>query len=350
MNIVELRGDIYSWTVSDISWRLREYKNKAVILRVNSFGGDLNAAMVIAQKIADHGDVTIQYIGLNASAATIVAFGAKKVEMAEDAMWLIHKPLAAVYESDYMNSDDIEDTIQKLQKQKKNLEALDLIVANKYAKKSGKSVKDMLDIMKEERWMTASEVKGLNLVDEIIAASGEIRNHSSLLVQNCIDLKLPLPAFNDSQKNEENDDSFFNRVIEACKEMFAPICKEEKKEDKPYIVKIMNKSYVSINNLLNIEGVEESEGKITLTADQMAAINAALDESAKNKAELDKVTTVLDKFEGNKDIEGVGNKAQSLINIVDKFPTQIVTSVVPAAGTEKTIDGEDPINAIARSI
>lgn len=354
MEMIELRGDIYSWTVSDISWRLSENKNKDVTLRVNSFGGDLNAAMVIAQKISDHGGVTVQYIGLNASAATIIGFGAKKSVMAEDAMWLIHKPLKLVDAYEYMNSDDIDKTIQDLEKQKKMLEALDLIVANKYAKRSGKSIKDILDIMKEQKWMTSQEVLDLKFVDEVIEASGEIQNHAALLVQNCVDLKLPVPQFKNSaepvQKNDDNE-SFFNRIIEACKEMFAPICKEEKKEDKPYIVnKVMNKSYVSINNLLKVEGVEESDGKITLTADQMTAINAALDESAKNKTELEKVTTVLDKFEGNKDIEGAGNKAQSLINIVDKFPTQVVNTVVPAAGTEKTIEGGDPINAVARNL
>lgn len=38
--------------------------------------------------MAEHGNVTVEFISFNASAATVLAFGAKSIEMHEDGMWL----------------------------------------------------------------------------------------------------------------------------------------------------------------------------------------------------------------------------------------------------------------------
>ena len=42
----------------------------------------------------------------------------------------------------------------------------------------------------------------------------------------------------------------------------------------------MNKNYTEINALLNIEGVEEQEGNVRITAEQMTALNGALADRA----------------------------------------------------------------------
>ena len=48
----------------------------------------------------------------------------------------------------------------------------------------------------------------------------------------------------------------------------------------------MNENYTEINALLNIEGVEEQEGNVRITAEQMTALNGALADRAAEIANL----------------------------------------------------------------
>ena len=48
----------------------------------------------------------------------------------------------------------------------------------------------------------------------------------------------------------------------------------------------MNENYTEINALLNIEGVEEQEGNVRISAEQMTALNGALADRAAEIANL----------------------------------------------------------------
>lgn len=56
-------------------------KNKPVNVRVSSLGGSVDDALDIRQQFLDHGNVTCYLYGYVASAATILATGAKKTCM-----------------------------------------------------------------------------------------------------------------------------------------------------------------------------------------------------------------------------------------------------------------------------
>ena len=66
-------------------------------------------------------------------AVTWMAFGAKTREMHEDSLWLCHKSSIRVDIYRTMNSDQLADTIKQLENEKKNQDAIDLIIAKKYA-------------------------------------------------------------------------------------------------------------------------------------------------------------------------------------------------------------------------
>ena len=70
---------------------LSNYAGKHVDVKISSLGGDLNHALDIRKQFIDHGDVTVYLSGFVASAATVIAMGAKHVVIDEFAMFLVHK-------------------------------------------------------------------------------------------------------------------------------------------------------------------------------------------------------------------------------------------------------------------
>ena len=80
--------------------------NRPVTVRINSYGGDVCTALDIRQQFLDHGDVTCYVFGMTASAATILATGAKKLYMGRHAFMLLHQCSKLVDKSDWLNADE----------------------------------------------------------------------------------------------------------------------------------------------------------------------------------------------------------------------------------------------------
>lgn len=148
--------------------KLQPMKGKPCAVRINSYGGDVQTALDIRQQFIDHGQVTAYIIGMTASAATILAMGARKVVMSRYALMLVHPCSAGVLEFGYYNKDELAKAIEGLRKTQTDLKALDRVVASIYAAKVGDSnVGKMEALMQEARWIGAEEALRLGLIDEI---------------------------------------------------------------------------------------------------------------------------------------------------------------------------------------
>ena len=134
---------------------------------ISSLGGSVLDALQIRQLFADHGDVTVHLHGFVASAATIIAMGAREVRMGRYALMLVHRCSNWVDTWGMMNAEEIEQTIRSLNRDKEDLEVIDRVVASIYADRCGKKVEDCAAMMQEARWMTADECLALGLVDKI---------------------------------------------------------------------------------------------------------------------------------------------------------------------------------------
>ena len=173
--------DSYGWQLYRVRMFLAENAKNEVIIEVNSLGGSVNDAMMISKEIQEHGNVTVRLLAFCASAVTWMGFGAKRVEIADDALWLCHQASVGVNIYAALNADQLEETIKDLQKSKKLAEATDLIIARKYLNKAtanGKetSLAKVLDLMKEEKYLTAKEVLDLGFVDGIIKNAKSMTN------------------------------------------------------------------------------------------------------------------------------------------------------------------------------
>jgi ATP-dependent protease ClpP protease subunit len=130
-----------------------------VTLRINSLGGDVFTGRAIANAIAARrGDVTAVIDGVAASAATMVALAAGRIEMAANAQWMIHNPRASVFEQ---QADGLRSATKLLDDIKAEYVAA-------YSAKTGIKESKLRAMMDAETWFTAEEAKAAGFVDAII--------------------------------------------------------------------------------------------------------------------------------------------------------------------------------------
>lgn len=130
--------------------------NGPLVVRINSGGGSMFEGLAIYNAILRRGRVTTKIDGLAASIASLIALAGDKVEMADNALLMVHNPWAG------MSGDSAE-----LRKQATLLDkAKDAMIAG-YAAKSGKTPDEISQIMDAETWYTADEALKEKFIDSI---------------------------------------------------------------------------------------------------------------------------------------------------------------------------------------
>jgi len=364
MKEIRIEGEINSWTRYDVLWQLRQSKGQPVTIKVDSYGGDIAAAVAISHAIQDHGDVTVIHDSLNASAATWFPFGAKNIKMHEDCMLYVHCSSQEVFLCRQMNAEQLKELEIDIESDIRTRETMDKMIANKYAKRTGGKYtqEQMLALMNDHPWLTAQQCLDYGFVDEIIsepAVEGKkVSNALGKAWKNCA---IPVPDGFDVEKNllqkiaEKLGIDKQEKNVVSVSELPAPPAKED---DTFHNIE-MNKNYVSVNALLNVEGIEQSaEGNLTLTAEQLQVIEDRLknlaDMGAKlataNKAQQtaeDSLSAASDSLDALSDdikaIDGIGNKCAKIKEMFDKIPAVQVPT--PAnVGDEYEDIRKDPVN------
>ena len=362
--ILEVNGmiDHYGWQRSNIRYFLDRNKGKAVRCKINSPGGSVDQALAISKLFEDHGNVTVEFIGFCASAATFMAFGAKAREMNEDSLWLCHKCTVPVSVYGNLNEEQLDATIKELERIKKNEEVINLVIAKKYLSKcsaKGKTLQDVFNLLKQEKWMDAETVMEWGFIDKIIqGASTMTEDYRNMMVENCVHMNLPSP-FEDKtnpvvdksteQKDMTEGNDLVNRFVNAVKAIFTPIEKVE--DNNPNIQTIMNKTFVMVNALLGVEGLTENNGKVELTIDQLQKICNALKDADDNKQSVTKATEALDAISPNiKSISGLENKVQAVAVVINMVPKGVPAG--PQLPTDDKVDfsetAKDPVNEFVK--
>lgn len=167
-----LKGEVGSrwsgnFTSDMVNWILDKHQDSEVNVLINSLGGYTHEGLAISSLFKIHGNVHVHFIGQSASAATIAAMGAKKISIDADAMFLVHRCSGVVLEWAYMNTEQIDEFIKKLEKQKDEQSKIDTVVANLYARRCKKSTDALMQLMSKDTWLTAQEAKEWGFVDEI---------------------------------------------------------------------------------------------------------------------------------------------------------------------------------------
>lgn len=267
---------------------LNKYQGKPCNVYISSLGGSVLDAVQIHQMFRDHGQVTCHLHGFVASAATIIAMGAKKIVMGEFALFLMHRCTGWVETWGHMNAEELARAIEELQHDKKSLETIDQTIANIYVARCGKKIEDVVGWMEAAEWNTAATCLERGLIDEICKDDCQQEPITAAFRSKILACGLPMPAERPTASASQEEEKHTSRnILAALRDIFgsreanseegtAAQATEEPEQNSLTNTNTMNKNYTEINALLNIEGVEEQEGNVRITAEQMTALNGAL--------------------------------------------------------------------------
>ncbi len=263
------------------------YSGRHVDVMIDSFGGSLAEGLAISGAFRDHGDVTVHFRGMSASAATIAAMGAAHVEISPEAMMLVHKVSMEFFDWADRNADQLDDFITALEKAKDELDALDTHVATIYAKRCKKPAKDMLELMKREVWLSPQQALDYGFVDEI-SQSDEDEDFkptiSKAQASAFKSLGLPLPPVNITSE----DISIASQIINSVKDFFR--MKHSSADSQG------GTDNTTTNNVNNAAQPPQSEQATQeQEANNIASLQAQINELRDNSAKTnDAITQILD--------------------------------------------------------
>lgn len=349
--------DEWGYARSNVAYLLNKHKGP-VLCVVNSYGGSVNEGLAISRLFEQHGDVVVRFVGCVASAATWMAFGAKTIEIAADALWLAHQcsNLISIYKS--MKIEDLEKTIKDLESTKKSQEAVNLTIAKKYADKCGKrrNLQDVMRLMEEERWMTADEAYEWGFVDKVIPGLNKMSDETkNVIMSNCAAMNLPTPHW---AKQEES--GLLNQILDSVKSILRGQKREhveDADEDEP---NTNTNNTTQMNELVNlttlIGTVTIANGASAISEDNLKKIEYALSDAKKNKDVIDGMLGALDSVSDNiKAIDGGKNKVLAIKAVLNNVPSVAPAgNVIPQTSDDKEDKlksvAKDPINAEMQSI
>ena len=271
-----LNTTIGFWNSSKTAVRevLAKHKNKPVNVLISSPGGLLDDGLDIMQQFKDHGDVTAYISGFTASAATVAAMGAKKIVMGKYSFFLVHKCSNFIDAWGSYNADQIQKLIDELTANKKENDKIDVVLAQLYADRCGKPISDILNVLKQGKWLNATEAHELGLIDEI-STEDKKQNLSLADKDRFINMGLPVEQFN---FGEDEAPSWVSRILNAItgKKNEVPADTLDN-GDNPNKSKVMKKKFNSVGKVLEKEDFDvTADGTISITGDEMQKVEAHL--------------------------------------------------------------------------
>lgn len=166
-NSISIFGDIGLdfWTeanntVDRISAALRSIGDREVVVNINSPGGDFFEGLAIYNALKEHSQkVTVNVLGMAASAASIIAMAGDEVRVARAGFLMIHNTL--VYGGG--NRHTLRETAD-------TLESFDTVLADIYATRTGIPAVQIATMLDAETWLGGSEAVDKGFADSLLAS------------------------------------------------------------------------------------------------------------------------------------------------------------------------------------
>ena len=157
--------DIIGWPFNssqEFVTALSEIKDKSLLVRINSPGGDVFDSLAIFNALKSFKNKVITRIeSLAGSAASFIALAGQEVQAYKNSMMMIHEPMVFALGNQY----DLKDMAEILSKISSNM-------VDMYADRSNIGKRDIKSMMKAETWFTAKEMKEKDLIDSIVDGEG----------------------------------------------------------------------------------------------------------------------------------------------------------------------------------
>lgn len=321
-----------------IRHKLAMFKGKHVDAKISSLGGSLDDGLDIRQQFIDHGDVTAYLHGFVASAATVIAMGAKKIVMGKYALFLVHQCSNAVFEYGQMNATDLQALIDRLQKNKEDNEKIDTVLAAMYASRcKNHSQEELLDLLKESKWLTAQEALEWGFVDEILDDDEEAPELTNALAKKFNAAGLPLTGL----EIQPERGGLLNSILDSLKAIKDIITPKEKlatcDEDTSTIIVNMEKEFKTVASVLKVDTLASKDGKVNLTTDQLQAIEDRLNDLESQHS--DDVNTIAER-------DNTINSLEKQVKNLQMAPADETKKVDEASADNKPMTSKDMYNSI----
>jgi ATP-dependent protease ClpP protease subunit len=135
-------------------------EDKDVVVNINSPGGDVFEAATIYNLLAQHkGNVTVNILGLAASAASVIAMAGDTIKISQIGFLMIHNAWSIVMG----NKDDLREAADVL-------EQFDKAILASYAARVNIDESKIAKMMNSETWIGADDALEFGFADEIIEA------------------------------------------------------------------------------------------------------------------------------------------------------------------------------------
>ena len=291
--------------------------SKDIELTINSGGGSVFDALAIYDFLKNSSyNVSVKIEGLAASAATIIALsGSDLPVMSENSFFMIHNAWMPVVSMAGMNSDEIRDYKEELEKQAQLMDKINLKLAKIYANSTGLGLETVQDMMKAETWLTAEEAKEYNFISSIEVALA-IAAYASPKELAKKGYKVPSNYVNQlNNVNMSEKEGLLDQLKAYVSELLAP--KAEAVEEEA-VEETVEES---------VEEVEEVEEEVTeepkdavdveaIKAELMDSVKAELtaknSELAEMKKELDKAKASRKPLEAKEDVTNPEAKVEEV--------------------------------------
>lgn len=304
---LHLKGFVggYDFDADFIDYILSKNEGKEVAVLIDSLGGMVSTALSVSSAFSRHGNVSVHFVGMNASAATIASLGAKRITMDSSAMYLVHKCSTSFFEWGNMNADDLKALVNNIEKQRADLNKIDSNIAEMYARKCKKESKELLDLMKKGGWLTAQEALEWGFVDELTDFEDEDAPVlTDTMATAMAAAGIPLPALPRIQTSSD-DMSAVARFFQTLASFFtgtkrnvpndqAVNTENNQTTDSPNTKTPMNKVFTHVCKLLQCEHLATDNGNVTVAESQMDAIEAAIDADRKQIQTLNEKVSTFD--------------------------------------------------------
>ncbi|NQJ68518.1 Clp protease ClpP [Streptococcus suis] len=169
MKIVQIKGPIIPNSNKDFysRWNIEATAPKDIILpdtmedieiHINSGGGSVFAGSEIFTALKSYpGKKVVKVVGLAASAASVIAMAGDVIEMSPTAQMMIHNV------SSWAQGDS-----EAMYHEASVLEGMNQSIANAYIAKTGKSMDELLAMMKKTTWFTAQSAVEAGFADKVM--------------------------------------------------------------------------------------------------------------------------------------------------------------------------------------
>ena len=168
---VYLYGDIGGYFGIEGEEFVKEFNaiNADIIhLRIDTDGGDIFTARSMKTAIMQHKAKVIGHVdGLAASAGSFLLMGCDEIEIVDGGFIMIHRAMSFIDIFGYFDTDDLDDVITDVGKERSLHEKINESIANDYVKGTGNNQGKVLAWMVEETWFTAKEAVENKFADRI---------------------------------------------------------------------------------------------------------------------------------------------------------------------------------------